>query len=157
MLFRSPKLPDLIQQWADPTVRGAEIKKVTFLLTDIVGSTALTSKLGNAAAQRVVRAHNAAVRSATKNFRGTEVKHTGDGMLVTFPDAAAASRAGIEIQQEGTAYARDNPDAPLVTRVGIHTGEASFEEGEYYGPALGFLNGVCSAAGDSQKIGRAHV
>ena len=145
-----PALPDLIQQWADPTVRGAEIKKVTFLLTDIVGSTALTSKLGNSAAQRVVRAHNAAARMAAKNFRGTEVKHTGDGMLLTFPDAAAAARAAIEIQQEGTAYARDNPDAPLIMRLGIHTGEASFEEGEYYGPALGILNGVCSAAGDSQ-------
>ncbi len=145
-----PTLPDLIQQWADPNVRGAEIKKVTFLLTDIVGSTALTSKLGNSAAQRVVRAHNAAVRAATKNFRGTEVKHTGDGMLLTFPDAAAAARAAIEIQQEGSAYAKDNPDAPLVMRLGIHTGEASYEEGEYYGPALSVLNGVCAAAGDGQ-------
>jgi len=146
----SAPLPDLIQQWADPNVRGAEIKKVTFLLTDIVGSTALTSKLGNSAAQRVVRAHNAAVRNAAKNFRGTEVKHTGDGMLLTFPDAAAAGRAAMEIQQEGAAYARDNPEAPLVMRLGIHTGEASFEEGEYYGPALSILNGVCSAAGDGQ-------
>jgi len=146
----SAPLPDLIQQWADPNVRGAEIKKVTFLLTDIVGSTALTSKLGNSAAQRVVRAHNAAARGAAKNFRGTEVKHTGDGMLLTFPDAAAAGRAAMEIQQEGAAYARDNPEAPLVMRLGIHTGEASFEEGEYYGPALSVLNGVCSAAGDGQ-------
>ena len=145
-----PPLPDLITQWADPNVRGAEIKKVTFLLTDIVGSTALTSKLGNSAAQRVVRAHNAAVRAATKNFRGTEVKHTGDGMLLTFPDAAAAARAAIEIQQEGSSYAKDNPDAPLIMRLGIHTGEASFEEGEYYGPALSTLNGVCAAAGDGQ-------
>ncbi len=145
-----PALADLIKQWADPNVRGAEIKKVTFLLTDIVGSTALTSKIGNSGAQRVVRAHNAAARAACKNFRGTEVKHTGDGMLLTFPDAAAAGRAAMEIQAEGSAYARDNPEAPLVMRIGIHTGEASFEEGEYYGPALSFLNGVCSAAGDNQ-------
>jgi adenylate cyclase len=143
-------LPDLITQWADPTVRGAEVKKVTFLLTDIVGSTALTSRLGNSAAQRVVRAHNAAARNAAKNFRGTEVKHTGDGMLLTFPDPAAACRAAMEIQQEGTAYARDNPDAPLVMRLGVHTGETSFEEGEYYGPTLQILNGVCAAAGDNQ-------
>lgn len=145
-----PPLPDLITQWADPTVRGAEVKKVTFLLTDIVGSTALTSKMGNSAAQRVVRAHNSAARAAIKNFRGTEVKHTGDGMLITFPDGAAAGRAAMEIQQEGTSYARDNPDAPLVMRLGIHTGEASVEEGEYYGPALSILNGICAAAGDDQ-------
>jgi adenylate cyclase len=143
-------LPDLITQWADPTVRGAEVKKVTFLLTDIVGSTALTSKLGNSAAQRVVRAHNAAARGAAKNYRGTEIKHTGDGMLLTFPDPAAACRAAMEIQQEGSNYARENPDAPLVMRLGVHTGEASFEEGEYYGPTLQILNGVCAAAGDNQ-------
>ena len=35
-------------------------------------------------------------------------------------------------------------------RLGVHTGEASFEDGEYYGPALAILNGVCSAAGDTQ-------
>jgi adenylate cyclase len=145
-----PPLPDLIAQWADPTVRGAEVKKVTFLLTDIVGSTALTSKLGNSAAQRIVRAHNAAVRGAAKNFRGKEIKHTGDGMLLSFPDPAAAARAAMEIQQEGTAYARENPDAPLIMRLGIHFGEASFEDGEYYGPALAILNGVCAAAGDDE-------
>lgn len=145
-----PPLADLIAQWADPSVRGAEVKKVTFVLTDIVGSTALTSKVGNAGAQRVVRAHNAAVRAATKNFRGSEVKHTGDGLLLTFPDAASAARAAIEIQQEATNYAKDNPDAPLVLRVGIHAGEASYEEGEYFGPALSMLNGVCAAAGESQ-------
>jgi adenylate cyclase len=145
-----PPLPELIGQWADPNVRGAEVKKVTFLLTDIVGSTALTSKVGNAGAQRVVRAHNAAVRAATKNFRGTEIKHTGDGMLLTFPDAAAAARAAIEIQQDATNYAKDNPDAPLVLRIGVHTGEAGYEEGEYFGPALGILNGVCAAAGENQ-------
>ncbi len=119
-----PPLPDLIAQWSDASARGAETKKVTFLLTDIVGSTALTSKLGNSAAQRVVRAHNAAARGAAKNFRGSEIKHTGDGMLLTFPDAAAACRAAMEIQQEGTAYARENPDAPLIMRLGVHFGES---------------------------------
>jgi len=141
-----PALIDLLAQWSDPTARAAETKTVTFLLTDIVGSTALTSKVGNSGAQRVVRAHNAIARAAVKNFRGGEVKHTGDGMLLTFPDPASAARAAIEIQQEATAYARDNPDAPLALRLGVHTGQASFEDGEYYGPALPVLNGVCSAA-----------
>lgn len=145
-----PALSNLVQQWADPNARSAEVRKVTFLLTDIVGSTAMTSKLGNAGAQRVVRAHNAAVRAAVKSFRGTEVKHTGDGLLLTFIDAAAACRAAIEIQDDCAAYSRDNPEAPLLLRLGVHYGEASFEEGEYYGPALAVLNGVCSAAGEGQ-------
>lgn len=145
-----PALPDLMLAWADAATRGAEVKKVTFLLTDIVGSTALTSKVGNAGAQRVVRAHDSAARGAAKNFRGTEVKHTGDGLLLTFPDAAAAGRAAMEMQQSAINYARDNPEAPLILRIGIHTGEATIEDGEYYGPALAMLNGVCSAAGETE-------
>ncbi len=145
-----PPLPDLIQLWSDPNVRGAEVKKVTFVLTNIVGLAALTAKSGNSVAQRVVRAHNGAVRTAVKNFRGAEVKHTGDGILLTFPDAASACRAAIEIQYEGSGYTKDNPDAPLVMRLGIHTGEATLEDGEYSGPALTVLNGICAAAGEHQ-------
>ena len=63
------------------------------LFCDLVGSTALTSKLGNSGAQRVVRAHNTVVREALKEFKGREVKHTGDGLLCTFIDAAGAAKA----------------------------------------------------------------
>ena len=143
---RQPPLPDLIGQWAERTEQSAQEQVVTFLLTDIVGSTAMTSKLGNSGAQRIVRAHNAVVRAAIKEYKGTEVKHTGDGLLATFPDPAAAVRAAMEIQQDALAYALDNPDAPLELRVGVHTGVAGFEDGEYFGETVLLLDGVCDAA-----------
>lgn len=143
---RQPPLSDLINSWAERTDPSAEEKKVTFLLTDIVGSTALTSKLGNSGAQRIVRAHNTVVRAAVKEYKGTEVKHTGDGLLVTFPDPAAAVRAAMEIQQDALAYALDNPDAPLELRVGVHTGIAGYEDGEYFGETVLLLDGICDAA-----------
>jgi adenylate cyclase len=143
---RQPPLPDLIGQWAERTEQSAQEQVVTFLLTDIVGSTALTSKLGNSGAQRIVRAHNAVVRAAIKEYKGTEVKHTGDGLLATFPDPAAAVRAAMEIQQDALAYALDNPDAPLELRVGVHTGIAGLEDGEYFGETVLLLDGVCDAA-----------
>lgn len=145
------KLDILLREWSDPAARGAKSVAVIFLLTDIVGSTALTAKLGNSAAQRVVRAHNTVARAAVKEYKGREIKHTGDGMLLTFPDAVTACRAAIAIQQDAHTYAADNPEAPLSLRVGLHTGQAAAEEGEYHGEAVLLLDGIC-AAGEAGQI-----
>jgi adenylate cyclase len=142
-------LPGLIQQWSDPAARG-KAERAIFLLTDLVGSTALTSKLGNSGAQRVVRAHNSIVRQAIKDFKGKEIKHTGDGIQVTFTDVLNAARAAIFIQQEALSYTQENPDAPVSLRVGLHAGEASLEDGEYYGEAVMLLDGICAAADAGQ-------
>lgn len=142
-------LPDLIKQWADPAARG-KAERLTFLLTDLVGSTALTSKLGNSGAQRVVRAHNSLVRQAIKENKGKEIKHTGDGILVSFTDVLNAARAAIFIQQEALTYTQENPDAPVSLRVGLHAGEATMEDGEYYGEAVMLLDGICAAADAGQ-------
>ncbi len=148
---RHPNLEALLREWSDPAARGAKARALIFLLTDIVGSTALTAKLGNSAAQRVVRAHNTVARAAVKEYRGREIKHTGDGMLLTFPDAVTAARAAIAIQQDAHAYAADNPEAPLSLRIGLHTGEASADEGDYHGEAVLLLDGIC-AAGEAGQI-----
>ncbi len=136
----------MIQQWAERTDQTTDTKNVTFLLTDIVGSTAMTSKLGNSGAQKVVRAHNTIVRAAMKRHKGTEVKHTGDGLLLTFPSPVTAVRAAVEIQQEALGYTLDNPDAPLELRVGLNAGDAGFEDGEYFGEPVLLLGGICDAA-----------
>jgi len=145
-----PSLNELLNAWNDPANQMAGPQQVTFLLTDIVGSTALTSQIGNAGAQRVVRAHNAITRAAAKAFKGREIKHTGDGMLLLFPDPAGAARAAMDIQQEATNYAKDNPAAPLVLRVGVHQGDAVFEDGDYYGAAVSVVNGVTGAIGNTE-------
>ena len=150
-LPRHEKLNELLREWSDPTARGAQTESVIFLLTDIVGSTALTAKLGNSAAQRIVRAHNAVARAAVKDFKGREIKHTGDGMLLTFADPGSAARAALYIQQEAFSYAADNPEAPLSLRVGLHTGQAAADDGEYHGEAVLLLDGIC-AAGDAGQI-----
>ena len=141
---------ELLAVWNDPSSQVPGPQQFTFLLTDIVGSTALTSQIGNAGAQRVVRAHNAIARAAAKAFRGREVKHTGDGMLLQFPDPSAGARAAMDIQREAADYAHNNPTAPLVLRVGVHTGDAVLEDGEYYGSAISIVNGVCAVVDGSE-------
>jgi class 3 adenylate cyclase len=141
---------DALRFWTAPNDRTALPQQLTVLLTDMVGSTAVTGRLGNSAAQRLVRTHNGVVRAAVKAGRGTEFKHTGDGILAGFADPLAAVAAATEIQQEVAAWLRDNPDMPLALRIGLHHGEVVMEEGEQFGDALAVIDEICAlgAAGE---------
>jgi pimeloyl-ACP methyl ester carboxylesterase len=57
---------------------------ITILFTDLTSSTALTQSLGDAQAQELLRAHDAIVREALAAHGGTEIKHTGDGIMASF-------------------------------------------------------------------------
>ncbi len=70
---------------AEPVGKAAPSGLVTILFTDIEGSTALTQRLGDAGAQELLRTHNAIVRDALKAQDGAEIKHTGDGIMASFP------------------------------------------------------------------------
>ena len=72
---------------------------VTILFTDIEGSTSLTQRLGDAKAQELIRTHNTIVRDALKACGGSEVKHTGDGIMASFPSASRALECAIAIQR----------------------------------------------------------
>ena len=65
---------------------GAGLRAVMF--TDIVGSTEMTARLGDAAALELVRVHNALVRRGLALHHGREVKHTGDGIMAVFDEVA---------------------------------------------------------------------
>jgi adenylate cyclase len=140
-------LPVVLKTWSNPHDKAALARKYAVLLTDLIGSTDATRKLGNAGAQRMLRAHNAIIRNALKDNRGTEVKHTGDGILAIFDKPADAVEAGRAIQQDANAYVRENPDVPLLLRIGIEYGDGSQEGGEYFGPAFSAIEATCDAAG----------
>jgi class 3 adenylate cyclase len=74
---------------------------VTVLFTDITGSTALTQHLGDARAQELLRTHNTIVRDALKAYGGSEIKHTGDGIMASFPFASRALECAVAIQRGG--------------------------------------------------------
>src|ERR671913_1255967 len=81
----------------DPALR-------TIMFTDIVDSTGMTARLGDARAVEMVRAHDAIVHRALKDRRGREVKHTGDGIMASFDDVNAAVQCARAIQQAFDAF-----------------------------------------------------
>ena len=136
----------LLNEWNLPEKRPTVPSVITFVFTDIVGSTAMTQKLGNAGAQKAVRAHNTAVRNAISARRGREVKHTGDGIMATFPDPPSAVAAVIQMQREIAAHNAANPNLEVGVRIGVNVGEAVEEENDFFGAAVQMTARICDKA-----------
>jgi class 3 adenylate cyclase/pimeloyl-ACP methyl ester carboxylesterase len=124
----------------------------TLLFTDMESSTSLTQQLGDAHAQQMVRAHNTIVRDALKSHGGSEIKHTGDGIMATFPSAARAIDCAITIQRACDTHAIEHPTAPLRMRIGLNAGEPVAEERDLFGAAVQLAARVCTSAGPGQIL-----
>jgi class 3 adenylate cyclase len=114
------------------------------LFTDIADSTRLTQELGDRAVMRVLREHDSIVRSALARFGGTEVKHTGDGIMAAFVSAYQALGAAIETQRE--LHERDAAEHALDVRIGVAAGEPVTEDDDLFGAAVQQAARLCAYA-----------
>ncbi len=105
-----------VRAWARPPDWADEAIVSTILVTDIVGSTTMVEQLGDSAWRELLAEHHGDVRGILERFGGSEVKTTGDGVLVMFPSAVRAVQAGLAIRAVGAARG-------LSLRTGVHTGE----------------------------------
>ena len=107
--------------------------EVTFLFTDIEGSTRLVSTLGTAAWRPLLARHRTIVRDALVAHGGIENQVEGDGFFAVFADAAAATAAVADMQR--ALQAEPWPDGGAIrVRMGLHTGEGELDaEGAYVG------------------------
>jgi class 3 adenylate cyclase len=127
----------------------------TILFTDMEGSTTLTQRLGDAKAQKVLRTHNAIVRDAIRTHGGSEIKHTGDGIMASFPSASGALECAIAMQR---AFADYNAQvgaqglAPLRIRIGLNAGEPIAEEQDLFGTAVQLARRICDRAEPGQIL-----
>ncbi len=115
---------------------------VTILFTDLASSTALTQRLGDAQAQELVRAHNTIVREALGAQGGSEIKHTGDGIMASFPTASAALECAIAIQRAVEARG----DSNLSVHIGVNAGEPVAEDADLFGTSVQLARRICDHA-----------
>jgi class 3 adenylate cyclase len=100
------------------------VETLTFLFTDIEGSTALLRRVGQDAYALVLEDHHSFIRSALAAHDGREVKTMGDGFFAVFSSPSACVAAVLEMQHDLEAH--DWPAGERVrVRMGVHTGEAS--------------------------------
>ena len=140
-------LSGALESWNNPDKAADEGDGLmAVLFTDIVGSTKMNQKHGDTAAQRVVHDHNSIVRAALQNNKGTEVKHTGDGIMASFASSANAVEAGIEIIKSIKFRNSNNPEVPLRLRVGINAGQPIAEGGDLFGTTVQVAAQMCDEA-----------
>jgi predicted ATPase/class 3 adenylate cyclase len=100
------------------------VETLTFLFTDIEGSTRLLRRLGEGAYTQVLASHHALIRAALAAHGGKEVDTQGDAFFAVFSAPTACVAAVIQMQQAVEAQAWPAGERVRV-RMGIHTGEAS--------------------------------
>ena len=140
----------ILQQDADLQIAPVERQRlptgtVTFVFTDIEGSTSLLQELGPEDYARALAEHRRILREAFAAHDGVEVDTQGDAFLIAFsraPDAVAAASAGQARLAEGT----------VRVRVGIHTGTPLLTDDGYVGMDVHRASRVMSAGHGGQVL-----
>ena len=117
---------------------------VTFLFTDIEGSTRLLHDLGERY-PAVLSEHRRVVRAAATAHHGVEVDTQGDAFFIAFANAADAVAAAADAQ-------RALASGPVRVRMGLHTGEPAFREGGYVGIDVHRGARICAAGHGGQVL-----
>jgi predicted ATPase/class 3 adenylate cyclase len=123
---------------------------VSFLFTDIVGSTRLWEKFPNGMGPALVR-HDALVRLACETHGGHVFKTVGDAFCVAFKTPGEALLAAIHAQH-GLTLAVWEETGPITARMGIHTGTAEYRDGDYFGGTLNRAARIEAAAHGGQIL-----
>ena len=124
---------------------------VTFLFTDIEGSTQLVAKIGPRAFRDVLERHNRLIRDAVAAHDGVDAGTAGDSFLVVFRDATSAVAAAIEAQR-ALAAATWPAGAEVHVRMGLHTGQGIAGGDGYVGLDIHRAARITSAAHGGQIL-----
>jgi predicted ATPase/class 3 adenylate cyclase len=124
---------------------------VTFVFTDVEGSTLMLEHLGDEAFERALADHYRILREAAGSYGGVEVNTQGDSFFVVFANAADALAAALSAQLALERHRWDG-DLPVRVRMGVHTGEGRRGGRDYVGRAVHEAARIASAAHGGQIV-----
>src|SRR5215208_5295377 len=124
--------------------------KITFLFTDVEGSTSLWERMPKAMSEALSR-HDEILRTVIEAHSGHVFKTVGDAFHATFSAASDALEAALEAQR---ALLNETWDltGPLRVRMALHTGAAEERDGDYFGPSLNRVARLLSAGHGGQIL-----
>jgi predicted ATPase/class 3 adenylate cyclase len=123
---------------------------VTFLFSDIEGSTRLLDRLGDEY-REVLESHQRILRGALSPAGGIEVSTEGDSFFVVFPTAPPAVAAAIEAQRALDRHPWP-PGAEVRVRIGVHTGEGALGGDNYVGADVHRASRIAAAGHGGQVL-----
>jgi class 3 adenylate cyclase len=124
---------------------------VTFLLTDIEGSTRLFEQTGDGY-RRAVQIHHDLLRREFARHGGREVKEAGDSFVVAFAGARNALACAVACQQALAAQTWPEATGALRVRMAVHSGDVEVQQGEYQGVTLHRASRMLTAAHGGQIL-----
>ncbi len=143
--------PGPIQGETRPAAGALPAGTVTFLVTDIEGSTALVQRLG-AAYDALLDRHRMLLSREFSRHGGTAFKEIGDGFWVTFARAGNALACAVACQRALASAAWPESGEPPRVRMALHAGEAETDGGDYRGLALHAASRLLAAAHGGQIL-----
>jgi class 3 adenylate cyclase/pimeloyl-ACP methyl ester carboxylesterase len=143
----SDSVLDEIQEFLTGVREGEQSERelATVLFTDIVGSTDLAARMGDARWLELRSAHDDLIRRSLGAFRGREIATTGDGFLATFDGPARAIKCAVRIRDAVRPL-------QMEIRAGLHTGEIELLNGNIGGLAVHLAARVMAVAGPSEVL-----
>ncbi|MEM7142208.1 MAG: AAA family ATPase [Actinomycetota bacterium] len=129
----------------------ATTQTINVVFTDLVGSTEMSNRLGPEKTEELRVTHFTLLRGAMENHGGTEVKNLGDGLMVVFPSQGAALAGSVAMQQAIDRHNRSGKE-PLGVRVGAAIGDATPEDGDYFGEPVVEAARLCAKCDAGQII-----
>jgi class 3 adenylate cyclase len=140
-LFRSERIDE---------EEGLGIRQVTFLFTDLKGSTLMYERLGDLNAYALVRQHFALLERAVQNQAGAVVKTIGDAVMAVFSRPVDAMSAALHILQEIDRFNREHEKPEIILKIGAHCGPSIAvtlnENLDYFGQTVNVAARVQSLA-----------
>lgn len=122
----------------------------TLMFTDIVESTALGERLGDAEMHRLMTIHDQLTQEQIDRHHGRAVKSTGDGVLASFSEVSSAVSCAQDIQRAFAAHRRDHPDDPLHIRIGMSAGEPISRSHDLFGSVVNLAARIAERAGSDE-------
>ena len=113
------------------------------MFTDLKDSTLMLTELGQEKALELLRTHNQIIRKIIKENAGNEVKHMGDGLMVSFLTVADALACAFSIQTAFSEYNMNNPEDAMYIRIGLSAGEPVLESNDFYGTTVNLASRLC--------------
>ena len=135
-------------------VRQSARRNMTFLFTDIVGSTELLTLLGEDVWLDALREHNEVVINAVEAFGGTYLKFLGDGWMIAFSCPRDAIDASVVMQR---VLGKDPSPEGFRVRIGVHSGMAALDGDEFVGKDVVLASRITREAGPGEVLASSDV
>jgi len=131
-----------VESYQEPRERSFRI----IFFSDMEGFTEALRRMGDLAGRRMIRLHDRVIRSAVREHGGSEIQHTGDGLMVAFPSASSAIRCAQRIHRDFERHGVEHPHESIRVRIGLHGGEPLIQEDRLFGLAVNAAARLCDRA-----------